>query len=371
MRPLAICFIVLLLSAAANACNVPVFRYALERWRSDACEVVVFHGTPLTQIQQAFVQQLHAASAGSNAATNIEVRQKNVAEDMDDEVASLWEELRRHPDLPLPYVVVRSSVAGRTINNWRGPIGDAMQAGLLSSPIRSELSQRLLTGHSAVWLVLKSRDQERNDAVIQLLNEQLKTLGRKIPMPEGIGLPGSELFSDIPLLMKFSVLEVDPTDDREQFLVELLTGFEPEAIKSGDPLVVPVFGRGRALEVIPAEQLDAGLIEDLTLFLCGACSCQVKERNPGFDLLITASWERELFGEDAEGLASEMIATTTTTADPVLIPIPSGSSRNEISVGADDSGEAAIRDSVSWLSAGIIWLVVIMMAIAFGHSMKT
>ncbi|MCP4857224.1 MAG: hypothetical protein GY903_22300, partial [Fuerstiella sp.] len=186
-----------------------------------------------------------------------------------------------------------------------------------------------------------------------------------------IGLPGSELFSDIPLLMKFSVLEVDPTDDREQFLVELLTGFEPEAIKSGDPLVVPVFGRGRALEVIPAEQLDAGLIEDLTLFLCGACSCQVKERNPGFDLLITASWERELFGEDAEGLASEMIATTTTTADPVLIPIPSGSSRNEISVGADDSGEAAIRDSVSWLSAGIICLVVIMMAIAFGHSMKT
>ena len=172
--------------------------------------------------------------------------------------------------------------------------------------------------------------------------------------------------------MKFSVLEIDPADEKEQFLVKLLTGFEPDSISSGESLVVPVFGRGRALEVIPAMQLDEGLIEDLTLFLCGACSCQVKERNPGFDLLMTANWERELFGEDAEELASQMIAAATTTSvEPVLVPIPSGSSQNEVPVDTDNAGRASIRKPSSWLSGGIICLVAIVFAIVFGHSMKT
>jgi hypothetical protein len=370
MRPLAISILVVVLSAAANACNVPVFRYALERWRSDACEVTIFHDGNLTLAQQAFVRQLQTASAGNNRATNIEVLRQNIAEDMDDDVGALWEEQRGRPDVSLPYVVVRSSVAGRTINNWRGSMDDAMQAGLQSSPVRNELSQRLLTGHSAVWLVLKSDNQDRNETVIQLLNKQLKRLSQEIPMPEGIGLPGSELFSDIPLLMKFSVLELDPADSREQFLVELLTGFEPDAIQNGEPLVVPVFGRGRALEVIPAEQLDAGLIEDLTLFLCGACSCQVKERNPGFDLLMTANWELELFGENAEELASQMVAATTAAPGPVLIQIPPGSSKDRGSEELDAPSAAAPMPPGSWLSGGIICLVAIVIAIVFVHSAK-
>ena len=34
---------VLLSAAIAAACNVPVFRYALERWQNDLYHVVVFH----------------------------------------------------------------------------------------------------------------------------------------------------------------------------------------------------------------------------------------------------------------------------------------------------------------------------------------
>ncbi len=81
-------------------------------------------------------------------------------------------------------------------------------------------------------------------------------------------------------------------------LIKLMLGFE--ASEKEEPLVAPVFGRGRAFEVIPAKQLNAGLIEVLTMFLCGACSCQVKERNPAFDLLLSTDWNRELFGEDGE-----------------------------------------------------------------------
>jgi hypothetical protein len=130
------------------------------------------------------------------------------------------------------------------------------------------------------------------------MTKNIESLQKKITLPEGIGLPGSELHSEVPLLVQFSLLELDPTDKREQFLVRLLTGFEPEAVSDGEPLLIPVFGRGRALEVIPARDIDDHLIEDVTLFLMGACSCQVKEQNPGFDLLMTVDWDKQLFGED-------------------------------------------------------------------------
>jgi len=58
-----------------------------------------------------------------------------------------------------------------------------------------------------------------------------------------------------------------------------------------------MFGRGRALEVILANVAKPTLNEDLTSFLSGACSCQVKEQNPGFDLLLSVNWDGELHGE--------------------------------------------------------------------------
>lgn len=153
------------------------------------------------------------------------------------------------------------------------------------------------------------------------MKKEFVALEKKVPMPEGIGLPGSELFSDVPLLLKFSLLEIDATDPKEAFLVKFLTGIQSDAFADGEPLLVPVFGRGRALEVIPASDLTSSLIEDLTMFLSGACSCQVKERNPGFDLLIAADWDKELFGEDGE-VPPDAPERQQTGGKPVLVPIP-------------------------------------------------
>ena len=105
--------------------------------------------------------------------------------------------------------------------------------------------------------------------------------------------------------------------------MQLLTGFESQAVADGEPLLIPVFGRGRALEVIPARDLDEQLIENMTMFLSGACSCQVKSQNPGFDLLLTADWDNELFGED--GLRPPPAKTVSDREDaPKLLTIPSG-----------------------------------------------
>ncbi|MEM1068445.1 MAG: hypothetical protein AAGI63_06090 [Planctomycetota bacterium] len=164
-------------------------------------------------------------------------------------------------------------------------------------------------------------DQKKNEAAKKLLADNLEPLSGKIELPEGIGLPGSELHSEIPLLLKFSALQIDHKDQKEAFLVKLFSGFQPEAVEEGEPLLIPVFGRGRALEVIPASQMTPKLMEDLTGFLSGACSCQVKEQNPGFDLLLSVDWNTELFGA---GQQPPPERTERDRQKPILLTIPPG-----------------------------------------------
>jgi len=54
---------------------------------------------------------------------------------------------------------------------------------------------------------------------------------------------------------------------------------------------VPVFGRGRALTALSGFEVSANVLSQAAAFLCGACSCEVKEMNPGKDLLLAANWE--------------------------------------------------------------------------------
>src|SRR5687768_11237982 len=55
---LAVATALLALTAAAYACNVPVFRFALERWRADAYRVTVFHKGPLTDAERELFRPL-------------------------------------------------------------------------------------------------------------------------------------------------------------------------------------------------------------------------------------------------------------------------------------------------------------------------
>ncbi len=311
------------LSLDASACNIPVFRYALERWQTDSYEIVVFYDE-LTPEQESFVAELEALSIENGGPANaIVIRSKTNGTSSATEFNSeLRKTLSQSPGFKMPFIVVRSQAGqGRAIQAWQGTLDQAQKIGLLDSPVRKELVRRIQNGHSVVWLLLKSKDAQRSSEMTDLMKAQCDELATKIKLPEGIGLPGSELHSEVPLLVKFSYLEIDRNDPREQFLVNLFSGVHSESTGNEGPLIVPVFGRGRALEVIPASDVNPSLMEDLTLFMSGACSCQVKERNPGFDLLVSTHWNRELFGEN--GLIPPPAKTVADRA-PTLLPIPPG-----------------------------------------------
>ena len=311
---------IVLSATIAVACNIPVFRYALERWRPDQCQIIVFHDADFSTQQEQQLQTLEKGTMGSGGSANAEIIRSRVGSEKDRNRRELWESLGTKPGIALPHMVIRTSLGtGELVTHWSGSLQDALNAKLFDSPARRELARRLLAGDSVVWLMLNSEDSVKNKATRQLLSGELERLGKSLKLPDGIGLPGSELYAEVPLFLKFTILEIDPKDPAEQLLVKLMSGFDDAAKR--EPLVAPVFGRGRALEVISAKQLNAGLIEDLTMFLCGACSCQVKERNPGFDLLLATNWNVELYGEEGEAPpAVTSLERTPTKPTPLTIP---------------------------------------------------
>lgn len=317
--------ILLASTSIVAACNIPVFRFALERWRADACELVVFTEQPLSPADETLINELELSSTLKGGHANLNVLRVDVSQTKDQELRDLWITTKQKTNLVLPAAVVRSLEGkGQAINHWHGSLEELNAANLLSSPARTELLRRLQEGDSIVWLMIRSSDENRNRIVRDILTTQCKQLPKSIQLPEGIGLPGSELYSEVPLLLQFSVLEIAQDDPVEQYLIRQISGMKFDAFRNGVPLIVPVFGRGRALEVIPADQLNADLIQELTEFLCGACSCQVKEQNPGFDLLLTTDWNLALFGEDTEGPPSEAANGNGQKKTPELIPIPPG-----------------------------------------------
>ena len=328
MRQVSAALIVLASASIVAACNIPVFRFALERWKSDACELVVFFEQPLSPADEKLISEMEQASILRGGPANLNVLRVDVSQTTDQELRDLWIATKQKTESILPAAVARSLKGkGQTINHWHGSLQELRTTNILRSPVRIELLRRLQEGDSIVWLMFRSSDEQRNAAVRDLLATQCKELPRRIQLPEGIGLPGSELYSEVPLLLQFSVLEIAPDDPAEQYLIRQISGLKFDAFRNGDPLIVPVFGRGRVLEVIPADQLNADLIHELTEFLCGACSCQVKEQNPGFDLLLTTDWNLALFGEGAEGPPEDAATGSGQKRTPELIPIPPGRSK--------------------------------------------
>jgi hypothetical protein len=329
--------IVVWLSSPLSACNVPVFRYALERWPADLFDVVVLHRGELSEAEAAAVEAIRKQSQAHRGTANIDVITCDVAQPLEGELAELWEQ--QSPSAQLPWVVLRSpGVRGRQTALWSGPLTDFHVEPVVDSPARQGLVQRLLAGDSVVWLVLAAKGDAQAAETNGLLTRELERLGDELPLPDGLGLPGSELYSFVPLTLRFSVLEVDAGDERERSFLAMLKTLAPPETEG--PLVVPVFGRGRALDVLPARSVNESLIEDISVFLSGACSCQVKEQNPGFDLLLPVDWDRRLFDYNLLPPPTETAAVVPDGTSS-LVAIPPGPPVSEASTSPVEPALAA------------------------------
>ena len=94
---------------------------------------------------------------------------------------------------------------------------------------------------------MESGDAKANDEAAALVQQQIKELEKTLELPELTASPDDEVRSALPLTVAFSVLRVSRDDPKEQLLIQMLLGSEPDLRERTEPMVFPVFGRGRAL----------------------------------------------------------------------------------------------------------------------------
>ena len=277
-------------AAPAHACSVPVFRWALERWEADPYEVVVFHQGPMVPAEQAVVDQLT-----SDATANVVVRLVDLASQPDDQTQALRE---RYTSLVVPWAMVRYPAISMIREDvWAGSLNDAPLKTVPDSPKRHEIARRLIDGDAAVWVLLESGQKEKDDAAAKLLSEQLGRMQEMLKLPEqSVDLAYTGWNSPEPpdLKISFSLLRLSRTDAAEQMFARMLLHSEPDLTTFKEPMAFPIFGRGRALFALVGAGINEDNIAEACMFLVGACTCQVKQLNPGTDLLMAVDWDRRI-----------------------------------------------------------------------------
>jgi hypothetical protein len=275
---LIVALLLVLSGEPERTCNIPVFRYALERWPAAPYEVVAYHRGPLGDEGKAALNVLREGGA------NVAVDRIDVAE----AVTGKWKDVLEKAKLKEPCLV--ALFPGTDIVAWSGPLTAEAARNLADSPARREVAKRLLEGESAVWLMLDSGDPAKDDAAVAKLRAELKKLEETLKLPAHAP-DDPPLLSDVPIRVAFSVVRLAKKDSAEASLITMLqnseTGLE-------GPVVYPIFGRGRALWAMAGKGLTPDNIAEAAMFLTSACSCEAKDLNPGLDLMFAADWESGL-----------------------------------------------------------------------------
>lgn len=324
-------------TASVTACNVPVFRYALEHWHPDNYRAVVFYEGNLTATQQQVLSNLQQQVAAYRL--NLSLRLVDIAAIEEPADKELLAGIRAEQ---YPVIVLQFPEAlGIERPLWQSGLQEELTRNLIDSQMRREILHRLTDGQTAVWLLLETGDAAQDEAAFAILADELKATEESLKLPELTDAPEDALLDGPNLRIEFSILRVRRDDPAEQSLISILLAAEEDLAGLPEPMVFPVFGRGRAMLPLVGPGISTSNIKGSAAFLAGACSCQVKELNPGFDLLLHADWQDILGWADSPevAMANQGLGKNS---KPVLVSIPTGSVETAQELDSDSSPVRAV-----------------------------
>jgi hypothetical protein len=180
------------------------------------------------------------------------------------------------------------------LDRWEGKSSPDNAA---SHALYEEIVDRILSGDSAVFVQIDGSDAEKNGACFEHLASRLKFFQSVAELPIiDPNDPSSQLGPGPELELRFSTIRISQTDPA----VSELAGPKLAELPKDEPWVIPVFGRGRVLGAWSESLMDAEGIDEICHYLTGACSCQVKQQNPGWDLTMNVDWEARLWAAQEE-----------------------------------------------------------------------
>lgn len=381
-KSLAVLVIVLTVVATlcppALACNTPVYRYAMYNWQTAPYIVFYFYEGEVAEMDKAVHETIAKLSEEWPPQANVRVEPIDVADEekmktLPEFVIEAW---KQHEDGKTPAYVVFSPFRGHI---YSGPLDADSVEKLLDSPARQKFGQLLEEGNAAVMILLTCADEEQNKKAEEALAALCKMADSgEIPVELALppmGLPeqseGEESGADDvpdPNKLGIAVLKVDRNDPAEEFFVRMLMAIEEDLREYADqPMIFAGYGRGRAMEPYIGKGITPENLVDVVAFLAGACSCMVKEQNPGADLLVKWNWEATAdkmaendpsldygpYGPQGYGEfpAEPAMAETGGSEDPASDVAKETPTETAAETEAPDPGTASVPDEVVAMSA--------------------
>lgn len=264
------------------AAPAPPPRCALETWNAEQYHAYVFHRGPLDPADQELVDVL--ASAPAKLGVNLLVATVDVDETMDPAIENLW---LAQPNPEPPWMVVQSPSS--TASNsaiWSTVLRTPSIGAVLTSPARQRITEHLMDGHAAVWLLVESGDPVRDEVAIDTLTETLRAFEKSSApsRPTSGAKPGTVA----PPPIHFSVVRVTRDDSAEEFLLKSLV---PALPPSPMPAAYPIFGRGRTLPPLVGRRLNDESIVQACQRVLSQCTNDLRETSRGSELLLGADWQ--------------------------------------------------------------------------------
>jgi hypothetical protein len=218
----------------------------------------------------------------------------------------VWQAAPEPKRLPYGLFVLPDEIQSPEPLLWQGTLdaaGIAQLRQLIYTPLAREISQALAAGDAVVWVLLNGDDAEENRRVRKLLDDSLAGMQAELKLPHELD-PNDTVYTQtpaigVPLRLSFSVIEADLQDPANQMMKALCRALGTEPAEFAAPMILPVFGRARAIALLAGEDIDEFVFKEIGAFLTGACSCRVKTLNPGFDLLLPFPWDEVLYDKDA------------------------------------------------------------------------
>ncbi len=366
-------------SLAAIACQVPVFRYAFERWENDDYRAIVVSKGPLSEKHQTIYSNLEKMTRADDGVANVYIDVVDLDAAADD---SMWQTLykkhQKNGDDPLLLLFYPKSTRNDT-PIWTGPLTRTHAKNMIDSPLRQQLVKNIALGYSATWLIIESGDPVKDAAAKLKVVLTSREVEKELPLPDGVitqkdierasggldhlGADPNILRSAIPLKIAFTNISVAIDDPTEEIFLSMLLHIEDDLDQfKTEPKLFPIFGRTRTLEPLIGKGIETENIWAMSEYICGACSCEVKRQNPGIDLLSNVEWYDLL--EGSEIVLDKLLPELTGSSD-LLKKAASPSSAGPATATVDtqttfssDTQPSRLGRNIALAGAGIVLFLV-------------
>lgn len=351
----------------AEACNVPVFRYALERWLVDPYEVYVFHRGPLSEEDlktvEGFEKKLDAFEPQSQPYF---IETVDVDQEMSKRIKA-FHDAAKPTEYPWMLVQYPKSLPTESAA-YSGPFDKDDLASIFDSPLRQQIANEILKGESVVWLLIKSGNKDKDDTALRMLHEELAALKGELKLPELTA--DDDKYIDIDagpkLRLSFKLLVVSRDDPKEKHFLQVLENWDRSVLQEGEPVAFPFFGRARVLPALSGKHLNPQKLYDDCTYLIGPCGCQIKRDNPGYDVVSAVNWDGVITGQYTLSEALPRLTTVSAAAvvpldQPIVVPmVNAGAIEGNVSANAKNATyEGSPMTSMLLTLGGAIVLVVI------------